>query len=43
MPETKDDVVIHLHRIIFAFVDRYVDNYSLERIQKGIVDQYFNI
>ena len=42
MPETKDDIVTHLHRI-FAFVDRYVDNYSSERVQKGIVDQFFNI
>ena len=42
MPETKDDVVTHLYRI-FAFVDRYVDNYSSERVQKGIVDQFFNI
>ena len=42
MPETKDGIVIHLERI-FAFVDRYVDNYSPERVQKGIVDQFFNI
>ena len=42
MPETKDGIVTHLERI-FAFVDRYVDNYSSERVQKGIVDQFFNI
>ena len=42
MPETKDDIVTHLHRV-FAFVERYVDNYSSERVQKGIVDQVFNI
>ena len=42
MPETKDGIVIHLERI-FAFVDRYVDNYGSERVEKGIVDQFFNI
>ena len=42
MPETKDDVVIHLHRI-FAFVDRYVDNYRYEREEEGVSDEYLNI
>ena len=42
MPDTKDEIVIHLQRI-FSFVDRHVENYSSERIQKGIVDQFFNI
>ena len=42
MPETKDGIVTHLERI-FAFVDRYVDNYSSERVQKGFVDQFFNV
>ena len=42
MPDTEDEIVIHLQRI-FSFVDRHVENYSSERIQKGIVDQFFNI
>ena len=42
MPETKDDVVIHLQRI-FSFVDRYVDNCRHEREEEGVSDEYLNI
>ena len=42
MPETKDDIVIHLQRI-FSFVDRYVDNYRYEREEEGVTDEFVNI
>ena len=42
MPETKDGIVIHLHRV-FAFVDRYVDNYRSEREEEGVTDEFVNI
>ena len=42
MPETKDDIVTHLHRI-FAFVDRYVDNHRSEREVEGVTDEFVNI
>ena len=42
MPETKDDVVIHLQRI-FSFVDWYVDNCRHEREEEGVSDEYLNI
>ena len=42
MPETKDDIVIHLQRI-FSFVDRYVDNYRSEREEDGVTDEIMNV
>ena len=42
MPETKDDIAIHLQRI-FYFVDRYVDNYRSEREEECVTDEYLNI
>ena len=42
MPETKDDIVIHLQRI-FSFVDRYVDNYRYEREEEGVADEIMNV
>ena len=42
MPETKDDIVIHLQRI-FSFVDRYVDNCRHEREEEGVSDEIMNV
>ena len=42
MPETKDDIVIHLQRI-FSFVDRYVDNLRHEREEEGVSDEIMNV
>ena len=42
MPDTEDEIVIHLQRI-FSFVDRCVDNHRSEREEEGVTDEFVNI